>query len=472
MKVNVVSVFAFTQRGTPYGRLDAEFVDPHMLGLEKRLTEEFGGLPLGNLWADSIANYTRPKHAAEVTKTYVAIDNIDGQDGFLFHQTLPESELPGRAKYKLKPYDIVVSNVRPERGAIGIVLESQAGAIGSSGLSVIRIEDTQSRNVAFAYLRSSFARTQLIRRSRGSMYPAVTKDDVAEVVVPEFSVALRSQIDDRVQSSLACRQRFFDLYAQQDDAVETYLSATLGAPPPDIVLDIADTLPIRIAKRSDLFADGANRFDAEFHRQEFVAFEAHLKALPNVIRLGARYKAFAGGNLNKGKTTFNRLRQAQLSGFGLSYTGCEAVENAGASARMTLQANDVLIGCTAHEPHYVGNRVDFVDAVPKSMIGTIVPVPDVMIIRARDVTVEPNPIFLASFLKTKWGRRQFQRLNRGVRGGHVYGQDVEAFIYVPVPPSDWMAAFNERQTKIRAARRGSITAMAEAVALIETVLAA
>jgi hypothetical protein len=229
-------------------------------------------------------------------------------------------------------------------------------------------------------------------------------------------------------------------------------------------------LPIRIAKRSELFEHGADRFDAEFHRKEFVEFEARLNSLNDVIRLGTMFEAFAGGNPGKGDATIYRLRQAQLSGFGISYNGCEEIEDAAAAERMTLHQADVLIACTAHEPHYVGRRVDLIDDLPLSLANRIIPVPDVMVIRARKPSSKVSPAFLASFPRTKWGRRQFQRLNRGVRGGHVYGQDVENFVFVPQPPSGWMTEFAKAQDTIRDARRASISAMAEAVDLIEAAL--
>jgi hypothetical protein len=78
-----------------------------------------------------------------------------------------------------------------------------------------------------------------------------------------------------------------------------------------------------------------------------------------------------------------------------------------------------------------------------------------------------NPAPRASFLDTKWGRRQFQRLNRGLRGGHVYGDDVRDFIYVPIPSPEWMAGFQTRQQQIRTARQLSIETLAAAVGILE-----
>lgn len=471
MKHNIVPASAFSSRGLAYGRLDAEFVDPDMLALETQLRTKHKAVELGSLGLEDIGNYVQPEEPTGAQIKYIAIDNIDAQDGFLFHQTLSDEELPSRAKYKLMPYDLVLSNVRPERGAVGIVLDVQGDSIGSSGLTVVRLADEGQRATVFAFLRSRFARNQLIRRSRGSMYPAVTKDDVSELLIPQLPSKVLDNVRAQVAKSVEQRGVFFALSAEQTEKVEVFLSERLGPPPPDIVLDVAASLPIRIAKESEFFSGGANRFDAEFHRKEFVDYQTRLSAMQNVVQLGSVYEAFAGGNPTKGEQILSRLRQAQLSGFGVSYTACEDVADASAPEKFFLRPSDVLIACTAHEPHYVGRRVDLIDDLPVAFANRILPVPDVMVLRARNSNSDPSPAFLASFLRTKWGRHQFQRLNRGVRGGHVYGQDVEKYVYAPKPPAKWMEAFQKRQDAIRAARRGSISYMAAAVTAIESSLA-
>jgi hypothetical protein len=470
VKINVVPASSFTERGVTLGRLDAEFVDPDMLAKEQRLLDHYAATPLAQFKLATVDTYSKPKAATEAVVSYIAIDDIDGRDGFIFHQRLIEDDLPSRAKYRLKTFDILISNVRPERGAVGLVLDRQDGAIGSSGLTVVRMDDAELRNLMFAFLRTSTARDQLIRRSRGSMYPAITKDDVPEILVPAFAAADRTAASAKVADSIAHRETFFDLHDTQALEVEDFLQSELGDPPPDIVLDVAGKLSIRIASFAELGPTGADRFDAEFHRREFVEFQKRLAARPRTVRLGESFDAFAGGNAGKGSGTVQRLRQAQLTGFGIDFTGCETVEQASAPTKSTLRVGDVLIGCTAHEPHYVGNRVDYIDALPDKSTDPIVPVADVMVIRALAGANQIDPGFLASFLDTKWGRRQFQRLNRGLRGGHVYGDDVRDFIYVPIPSPEWMAGFQTRQQQIRTARRLSIETLAAAVGILEMAL--
>ena len=208
MRANIVRSSAFCSRGVRLGRLDAEYVDPDILSRELLLQDLHGALPLRQILDSNIGIYIRPKTHSDSALSYVAIDNIDSADGFIFHQVVPESELPTRAKYRLQSFDLVLSNVRPERGGVGLVLPLQSGALASSGTTVLRIPEKELRNVVFAFMRSDLARMQLVRRSRGSMYPAITKDDVPEVFVPSLPPELRRSIDDRVESSIGFRDAF------------------------------------------------------------------------------------------------------------------------------------------------------------------------------------------------------------------------------------------------------------------------
>ena len=140
MKSNIVRLSDFIERGKELGRLDAEFVDAEVLGIEKLLTQNYSGYFASKSKMEKPENYARPKNFVTALVKYIAIDDIDPSDGFLFHQELPEQELPSWARHVLRAYDILVSNVRPERGAIGIVLPGQAAAFGSSGLSVLRVQ--------------------------------------------------------------------------------------------------------------------------------------------------------------------------------------------------------------------------------------------------------------------------------------------------------------------------------------------
>src|SRR5580693_4789308 len=79
----------------------------------------------------------------------------------LFADELLYSDRPSRAKYQVQEGDLLVSNVRPTRGAITLVSNRRAGALASSGFSLLRDKKLKGapQTYLFAFLKSTFGRT-------------------------------------------------------------------------------------------------------------------------------------------------------------------------------------------------------------------------------------------------------------------------------------------------------------------------
>lgn len=72
---------------------------------------------------------------------YIAIDSIDTFDGLIFPQKLLYKDRPSRAVYIVKKGDILVSNVRPNRGGITYITSRCEGNIASSGFTLLRTKE-------------------------------------------------------------------------------------------------------------------------------------------------------------------------------------------------------------------------------------------------------------------------------------------------------------------------------------------
>ena len=82
--------------------------------------------------------------------------------------------------------DIIVSTTRPSRGAISLIKKEQDFSIASTGFSVIRslINSEISREYLFAILRQQITLKQLEQRSSGGNYPAITQEELSNVIIP------------------------------------------------------------------------------------------------------------------------------------------------------------------------------------------------------------------------------------------------------------------------------------------------
>jgi hypothetical protein len=124
----------------------------------------------GWLLSDLIAEYDGPTLnegfcTDDAVVKYIDIDSIDTADGLGYADELLYSDRPSRAKYQVQEGDLLVSNVRPARGAITLVSNCRAVALASSGFSLLRDKKLKGapQTYLFAFLKSTFGRTQLKR---------------------------------------------------------------------------------------------------------------------------------------------------------------------------------------------------------------------------------------------------------------------------------------------------------------------
>ena len=82
--------------------------------------------------------------------------------------------------------DILVSLTRPHRGAIGVVPKDLNGAVASTGFAVIReiVAKDYRPDFLLAILRSSICLQQMLQRSSGGNYPAISEPELKQVIVP------------------------------------------------------------------------------------------------------------------------------------------------------------------------------------------------------------------------------------------------------------------------------------------------
>lgn len=460
--------FFSSSTGVSLARLDAEFAQPSLMSGESRL-RKLAGADVRSL----VQDYSGPKlnrdfKSAEELVRYISIDSVELEDGLLHPLNLQYGDRPSRAQYLVRSNDILVATVRPNRGALALVSSAQSGCLASSGFALLRLKAQSSLTAQFiyAFMRTGSARRQLVRRNRGSMYPAVLDSDVKDVYIPFPPDSLALSTADLVNRALSKQTEFAQLLNSQQQLVDDFLEA-LCPPPPDPLSRQTTGISVTVRKLSDFVGPAsALRFDAEFFRGEYDTFDTQLRKSIKTFVLGADYFASTGRALGSPLQPIPYIKQGALTNTGINWSAVMLEEGCPNPARGRVRSGDILLACTAHEIYYIGRRVDFVRAVPDAWRETNVAVPDLMIVRARDST-RVNGAYLAAFLRSSWGLHQVQRCIRGLRGGHVYPRDIERFVLVPIPNDDWLAFFDQTAEAAEARRNEAKDLMIRAVAGIE-----
>ncbi len=127
---------------------------------------------------------------------YIEIGDINVKTGMIEkpYQKLLGKKVPPGLKYIVKEGDILVSLVRPTRGAIAIVPKNLDGALATGGFAVLRTKGRVSREYIFAILRMPFVLNQMGARAGGGTYPTIKIDDIKKVKIPIISSRIEKKI--------------------------------------------------------------------------------------------------------------------------------------------------------------------------------------------------------------------------------------------------------------------------------------
>lgn len=143
-----------------------------------------------------------PLRLGNQTFYYIEISDVDAESCTVRAKPVLSSSAPSRARKKVKSGDVLVSTVRPERRAIGVVPPALDGAVCSTGFGVLRPKGIAPLVLA-RLLQSEFANAQIMRHNAGIAYPAIDETCLLGIVLPinlEEAGALESEA--RTLSSL------------------------------------------------------------------------------------------------------------------------------------------------------------------------------------------------------------------------------------------------------------------------------
>jgi len=151
---------------------------------------------------------------------YIEISNINVSTGEVNFTERLGKNLPPNAKLRVKGGEIIISKVRPTRGAIGIIPTLyNKKLICSSAFSIFNF-DSPIREYLQVVLRSIIGKTQLERPSKGTSYPVIDDLDVRNILIPLVRPEIIKNISTLVIQSHAARQEANALLEKAKRAVE------------------------------------------------------------------------------------------------------------------------------------------------------------------------------------------------------------------------------------------------------------
>ncbi len=151
---------------------------------------------------------------------YTEISDVSVGDGEVSSNGILGAQLPVNAKIQLNSGELIISKVRPTRGAIAIIPDNwEENHVVSGAFSVFDVE-SPSREYLQVVLRSIIGKLQMERPTTGTSYPTITDNDIENLLIPILPKPAQEKIANLVNQSHRSRKKAKDLLKQAKQQVE------------------------------------------------------------------------------------------------------------------------------------------------------------------------------------------------------------------------------------------------------------
>ena len=253
--------------GEASDRLDPHFYHPRfeqLLAVLRQGPHEI----LGNI-AELHHQKWKPEEHPEEMFRYIEINGVSRGTGEVSFTEVPTKEAPNRAQMMVQKDDIIVSLTRPHHGSIALIDDDLDGCIVSTGFAVLRKikNPTLSRRYLGSVLQSQLCLNQMLQRSSGGNYPAITKDQLTQILIPIPEVEFQHTLVSQMQTARKARAQKLKEADALLSGIDDFLLNQLGIVPPQ-----AERLVYGILLKE---ASYANRLSADyFHPERLLAIKS------------------------------------------------------------------------------------------------------------------------------------------------------------------------------------------------------
>lgn len=200
------------------GRLDAEYYQQKYDEIEKAIKSYKGGYDIvSNLFNQNldVCDYKKTEY------NYVEIGDVNVGDGSVSFNKVDTSELPDNAKRVLHKNDILISKVRPYRGAVAIIDFEQEDLIGSGAFTVLQQKSSYMKETLQILFRTAVYKDWLLKWNVGSSYPVIKDEDILNLPIPILPESIQTKIASLIQQSFECKAQSKQLLEDAKRMVES-----------------------------------------------------------------------------------------------------------------------------------------------------------------------------------------------------------------------------------------------------------
>ncbi len=213
-----ISIKSFSESFGDSGRLDSEYYQRKYDEIEKNISDNSNATFIKDEFIHIKTKFDKSKDGYN----YTEIGNVNVSDGSNISNYVLTENLPANAKINALNGDLLISTVRPNRGAITIVNTDETDLIVSGAFTVLRKKENSKINtqVLQVLLRTKIYKELLLKYNVGTQYPVIKDDDVLNLMIPIIDEVIQTQIEEKVKESFKLKEESKHLLELAKKAVE------------------------------------------------------------------------------------------------------------------------------------------------------------------------------------------------------------------------------------------------------------
>ena len=414
-----------------------------------------------------------PEEHQEDKFRYIEINSVSRETGEASYSDTLTKEAPSRAQNIVHKDDIIISLTRPHHGSIALIDNDLDGCIASTGFAVLReiIDPTLNRTYLYSVLRSQLCLHQMLQRSSGGNYPAITTDQLLRILIPIPPPGTQNHIGSFVRSAYAQKKQKEQEANALLDSIGDYVMAGLG-------------IEMSAVEEKKCFVVYANetarrRIDSFYYLSKFRSVDQIIENVQfDVFKLGVLISEISSGATPKVDENYYTdssagipfLRVQNVTSQGIDLNDVKFITQEVHDSmlkRSQLKKDDLVFTITG--------RIGSVAVVPDNFEGNINQHSARFHLRDQIKDVVINPNYVAAFLNTELGKCLGIR---EVTGGTRPALDYKALksIKIILPPieiqDEIVAEIENRFAKVIELRSEADTIVEQAKERVEQILLA
>lgn len=213
-----IAIKSFSESFGNCGRLDSEHYLLKYDEIEKNINKNSNATFVKDEFLHIKTKFDKSKDGYN----YIEIGNVNVSDGTNISNYALTKDLPANAKINALDGDLLISTVRPNRGAITIINTDETDLIVSGAFTVLRKKENSkiSTQVLQVLLRTNVYKELLLKYNVGTQYPVIKDEDVLNLMIPIIDNKVQIQIENKIKESFNLKEESQQLLEVAKQAVE------------------------------------------------------------------------------------------------------------------------------------------------------------------------------------------------------------------------------------------------------------